>query len=384
MQNFTFHNPVKLLFGQGQIPALSREIPRDARVLMVYGLGSIRQNGVYDQVKRALEGYHLVEFSGIEANPRYETLMRAVALAREAEVDFLLAVGGGSVLDGAKFIAVAVPYPGDPWEIPAVGARPRAALPLGCVLTLPGTGSEMNAFSVVSRESRQEKLSWSSPLAFPRFSIVDPETTFSLPPRQVTNGVVDAFIHVLEQYLTYPAHAPLQDRFAESILQTLVEVGPVTLADPCDYEARAAMCWCTTLALNGLIGAGVPQDWSTHTLGHEITALYGLDHAQTLAILLPNLLWVQRESKREKLLQYGERLWGLREGSEAARLDAAIVRTREFFEAMGAKTHFSDYGIQGLRADEIVSRLQARKALPLGERHDLDEGKVRELLALCR
>lgn len=384
MQNFTFHNPVKLIFGQGQLPALSREIPRDARILMVFGSGSIRTNGVYDQVRKALEKHTVLEFGGIEPNPEYETLMQAVELARREKVDFLLAVGGGSVLDGAKFIAVAVPFPGDPWDIPALGARPRAALPLGCVLTMPATGSEMNAFSVVSRKALQEKRSWTSPLAFPQFSIVDPETTYSLPPRQVTNGVVDAFVHVVEQYLTYPVHAPLQDRFAESILQTLVEVGPKTLADPRDYEARAAMCWCTTLALNGLIGAGVPQDWSTHTLGHELTALFGLDHAQTLAILLPNLLWVQRDSKREKLLQFAQRVWGLEDVSEAARIDGAIIQTREFFERMGAKTHLSDHGITGIPTEEILQRLQERALFPLGERHDLDEGRVREILTLCR
>lgn len=384
MQSFTFHNPTSVIFGKGQIGSLSREVPPGAKVLMTYGGGSIKENGVYDDVKRALAGWELLEFGGIEANPTYETLMRAVELARREGVEFLLAVGGGSVLDGTKFIAAAVPFEGDPWDLCLRAAKPKAALPLGAVLTLPATGSESNCYAVVSRKATQEKLAFGHPLVFPRFAILDPEATYTLPPRQVANGVVDAFVHVCEQYLTHPADAPLQDRLAEAILQTLLEVGPATLAHPRDYQARASLMWCATLALNGLIGAGVPQDWSTHALGHELTALHGLDHGRTLAIVLPNLLWVQRDSKREKLLQYAERVWGVREGSPAARVEAGIVKTREFFESLGVSTHLTDYNPDRDRTAEILARLDRRGALPLGDRQDLDGSKVREILLLCR
>jgi len=382
--NFTFFNPVRLLFGAGQITALPREIPKGARVLMTYGGGSIKNNGVYEQVRQALGEFEVLEFGGIEANPTYETLMRAVEMVQREKVDFLLAVGGGSVLDGTKFIAAAALFEGDPWTILSRRMPVKAALPYGTVLTLPATGSEMNSGAVVSRQATQEKLSFASPLLYPKFSILDPETTCSLPPRQIANGVVDAFVHVVEQYVTAPSKAPLQDRFAESILRTLLEDGPKTLANPMDYDARASVVWCATMALNGLIGCGVPQDWSTHMIGHELTAYHGLDHAQTLAILLPNLLWVQRDSKREKLLQYAERVWELREGSEASRIEQAIIHTRTFFESMGHPTHLSDYTVGSEHFEDIVTRFESRKMLPMGEKKNLDAAKVREVLALAR
>jgi NADP-dependent alcohol dehydrogenase len=382
--NFTFFNPVRLLFGAGQITALAREVPKGARVLMTYGGGSIKANGVYDQVHKALLDFELLEFGGIEANPTYETLMRAVELVQKENVDFLLAVGGGSVLDGTKFIAAASRFEGDPWTILSRRMPVKAALPYGTVLTLPATGSEMNSGAVVSRTSTQEKLAFGSPLLFPKFSIVDPETTYSLPPRQIANGVVDAFVHVVEQYVTAPSKAPLQDRFAESILRTLLEDGPKTLANPMDYDARASVVWCATMALNGLIGCGVPQDWATHMIGHELTAFHGLDHAQSLAIVLPNLLWVQRDAKHEKLVQYAERVWDLKSGSEAARAEQAIILTRAFFERMGTATHLSDYSVGSEHFEEIVARFEQRRMLPLGEKKNLDAAKVREVLALAR
>lgn len=384
MFNFTFYNPVRLLFGAGQITSLPREIPKGAKVLMTYGGGSIKANGVYEQVQKALIDFEVIEFGGIEANPTYETLMRAVAVVQQANVDFLLAVGGGSVLDGTKFIAAAAKFDGDPWTILSRRMPVKAALPYGTVLTLPATGSEMNSGAVISRQTTQEKLAFSSPLLYPKFSILDPETTYSLPPRQISNGVVDAFVHVVEQYVTGPSKAPLQDRFAESILLTLLEDGPKTLANPMDYEARSSVVWCATMALNGLIGCGVPQDWSTHMIGHELTAYHGLDHAQTLAIVLPNLLWVQRESKSEKLVQYAERIWGLKEGSEATRIEQAIIRTRAFFERMGCPTHLSDYAVGSEHFEDIVARFETRKMLPMGEKKNLDAAKVREVLALAR
>jgi len=384
MFNFTFHNPVRLIFGKGQIAALSTELPKGAKVLVIYGGGSIKRNGVYEQVRQALTGFEVLEFGGIEPNPAYETLMKAVALVRREQVTFLLAVGGGSVLDGTKFIAAAVPFQGEPWNILSKQAPVTAAMPWGSVLTLPATGSEMNTAAVISRTITHEKLAFLSPLVYPVFSVVDPETTYSLPPRQVANGVVDAFVHVMEQYCTFPVAAPLQDRLAEGILRTLIEDGPRTLADPTNYDARASLVWCATMALNGLIAQGVPQDWSTHTIGHEITAYHNLDHARTLACLLPNLLWVQRASKREKLIQFAERVWDVREGSPEARAEAGIVRMRAFFESLGVSTYLSDYQIGTEHFEHIVARLESRGVLPLGEKKDLDATKLRQILAMAR
>jgi NADP-dependent alcohol dehydrogenase len=381
MNNFEFFNPVRIIFGKGQIARLREEVPAGARVLVTYGGGSIRRNGVYEQVMAALEGRGVREFGGIEPNPKYETLMKAVALVRSEGIDFLLAVGGGSVVDGTKFIAAAAPFEGEPWDILAANAPVNSALPLGAVLTLPATGSEMNTFAVISRKGTGEKLAFGTPKVYPRFSIVDPETTFSLPPRQVGNGIVDSFAHVLEQYLTYPAGAPLQDRYAESILLTLIEEGPKTLANPTDYDSRANLCFCATMALNGLIAVGVPQDWSTHMIGHELTALHGLDHAQTLAIVFPGTMAARRDGKRAKLLQYAERVWGIREGGEDERIDAAIARTRAFFESVGVKTRLQDYGLPRDAAARVAERFAARGWTGIGERQDVGPKLVQEILA---
>jgi NADP-dependent alcohol dehydrogenase len=380
MDNFEFFNPVKVLFGRGQISKVRDEVPAGARVLVTCGGGSIKRNGVYEQVMAALEGRAVIEFGGIEPNPVYETLMRAVEIVRRDGIDFLLAVGGGSVVDGAKFIAAAAKFPGEPWDILAKGARVETAVPLGVVMTLPATGSEMNTFAVISRRGTGEKLAFGTPLVYPKFSVVDPETTYSLPPRQVANGIVDAFAHVLEQYLTFPANAPLQDRFAESILRTLIEEGPKTLADPRDYNARANLCWCATMALNGLIAVGVPQDWATHMIGHEITALHGLDHGQTLAVVFPAVMAARREAKRAKLLQYGERVWGIREGCGDERIDAAIDRTRAFFESVGVKTRLRDYGVNVDIAATVAKRLADRGVSRLGERGDIGPAEVFEIV----
>lgn len=382
MQNFAFHNPVKILFGKGQIANLPSEIPADAKILLTYGGGSIKTNGVYDQVKTALSGRTVFEFGGIEPNPHLETLMKAVDLVRTENIDFLLAVGGGSVLDGTKFIAAAVPFVGDPWDILAKKAPITAALPLGTILTLPATGSEMNGASVITKWETREKLAFINPLVLPRFSVLDPETTFSLPPRQIGNGIVDAFTHVMEQYLTYPVNAPLQDRMAESILKTLIEVGPKTLANPTDYEARANLMWCATMALNGLIGVGVPQDWATHMIGHELTALHGLDHAQTLAIVLPSLMQFKQAAKREKLLQYAERVWEITEGDEEQRISTAIAKTKTFFESIGVSTRLSTYGINVKDIPAVSEHLEARGAIALGEHQDIGSAEVQQILAL--
>jgi len=382
MWNFTYHNPVRILFGKGRIADLDHEIPSGARVLLTAGGGSIRTNGVYDQVRAALGGRFVVEFWGIEPNPKYETLIRAIEIARGERVDFILAVGGGSVLDGSKFVAAGVPWDaGDPWAMMGDRVPLASALPVGAVLTLPATGSEMNGNAVVSRLSTGEKLAVHNPLLMPRFSVLDPETTYSLPARQVANGIVDAFIHVTEQYLTYPVDSPIQDRQAEAVLLTLVEEARRIRANPNDYDARANIMWAATMALNGLIGVGVPKDFATHDIGHEITALIGLDHARTLAVVLPNLLWEERVEKREKLLQYAARVWGIVEGTDEKRISGAISRTRAFFEEVGVPTHLSAYGATAESVRDIPARLEARGVLPLGERKDLDAAKIARILA---
>ncbi|WP_439835460.1 alcohol dehydrogenase [Aeromonas enteropelogenes] len=375
MNNFTLHTPTKVLFGKGQIAQLREQLPADARVLITYGGGSVVRSGLLAQIRTELAGMTLFEFGGIEPNPAYETLMGAVELARAEKVDFLLAVGGGSVLDGTKFIAAATPYDParDPWHIlETVGSEVRSAIPLGTVLTLPATGSEMNMGAVITRKRTGDKQHFFSPFVMPRFAVLDPVLTYTLPARQVANGVVDAFIHILEQYLTYPVNAKVQDRFAEGLLLTLIEEGPKALAEPENYDMRANIMWSATMALNGLIGAGVPHDWATHMLGHELTALYGLDHAQTLAVVLPALLEAKREQKHAKLLQYAERVWDLREGSEAERIDGAIAATRDFFTRMGLKTRLRDYDLGSLDIDALLGKLAEHGMTRLGEHGDID------------
>jgi len=381
MFNFEYQNPTKILFGKGQIASIAKEIPAGAKVLVTYGGGSIKANGVYAQTMAALKDCTVVEFGGIEPNPEYATLMRAVELARAEKVDLLLAVGGGSVLDGTKFIAAAVPFEGEPWDILAKGAAVKKAVPVASILTLPATGSESNTFAVISRRELGEKLAFGTPLCFPKFAVLDPETTFSLPAKQVANGIVDAFMHTLEQYLTFPVHAELNDRFAESILQTLVEVGPKTLAEPANYDARATFVWSATLALNGLIACGVPQDWATHMIGHELTAVYGIDHARTLAVVAPHLYRLQTEGKGAKLAQFAERVWGVKEGTEAERIEAGIAKMEAFFESLGVPTRLARY--EKIAADtpqQIAERLKSRGAVKLGEKGTVTPEVVEAIL----
>ncbi len=382
MNNFNFYNPTRILFGQGQVSQLNELVPEKARVLIMFGGESARKNGTIDEVVTALGDRHIEEFGGIEANPSYSTLMRAVEHIRHHDLDYLLAVGGGSVIDGTKFVAAAVQCEDDPWQEILVNhaSNIQQALPFGSVLTLPATGSEMNANSVITRYETQEKLAFSSSLVYPAFSILDPTKAYTLPPRQLANGVVDAYTHIMEQYLTYPVNAAVQDRFAEGLLQTLIEIGPELLKTPDNYDLQANFMWTATLALNGLIGAGVPQDWATHMIGHEITALHGLDHAQTLAILLPSVLQEQRDKKSAKLLQYAERVWGLKDGSREERIGIAITKTRDFFERMGVKTHLTDYQISADAIPAMIKQLGEHGLTTLGEHNDIDLDKSHKIL----
>lgn len=380
MYNFQYANPTRVCFGEGQIAKLPELIPAGSRLLVLYGGGSIKQNGVYDQLTQALAGREWLEFPGIGANPQYDQLMEAVDLVKRERIDFLLAVGGGSVVDGSKFVAAAARFEGDdPWEILLHKAPIKAALPLGCVLTLPATGSESNPAAVVSRG--EAKLSFMNPLVQPVFAVLDPTTTYSLPPRQVGNGVVDAFVHILEQYLTFPVGGEVQDRLAEGLLQVLVDNGPRALAEPTNYQVRANLMWAASLALNGLIGRGVPQDWSTHAIGHQLTALHGLDHAQSLAVVLPSLLREQAAQKQEKLAQFAERVWHSSREDKALRIEEAIIRTEQFFQQMGVGTRLADYGLDARCIPGICSNLKLFGLTALGEQQDIDPDKVARILS---
>ncbi len=361
MNNFNYYNPVQILFGKGKIAEISKHIPAGLKIMMTYGGGSIKKNGVYDQVMAALKGYTVIEFPGIEPNPHYETLMKAVEIIKREQVDFLLAVGGGSVIDGTKFIVAAACFEGeDKWDILAKRAPIGRALPFAAVLTLPATGSEMNSGAVITRAETEEKLDFGSPLVFPKFSVLDPETTYSLPKRQIANGIIDTYVHVMEQYLGYPENAMIQDRFAEGILKTLIELAPkIYQAEVPVYDDRANFMWAATMGLNGLIACGVREDWATHHIGHELTAFHGLDHAVTLAIVLPGVLNGVKELRKVKLLQYAERVWGIDpQNSQAGEL--AIARTEEFFQSLGVKTRLSDYGIGRETIDRIMKRFKER------------------------
>jgi NADP-dependent alcohol dehydrogenase len=385
MRNFDFKNPTKIIFGKGQIKKLKEELPENAKILMLYGGGSIKRNGIYEQVKDAISGFEVVEFGGIPANPEYEVLMKALKVIREENITFLLAVGGGSVIDGTKFLSSAALYEGEePWEILTQKVPTTKALPFGTVLTLPATGSEMNSGAVISRKETKEKLSMGGPGLFPVFSILDPEVIKSIPSRQLVNGITDAFTHVLEQYMTFPSGAYLQDRFAESIMQTLIEVGPKVLNDPSDYTAASNFMWSCTMALNGLIQKGVPTDWAVHAMGHELTALYGIDHARTLAIIAPSHYRFNFEAKKEKLAQYAERVWNITEGILEEKATAAIDRTEAFFNQMGIDTTLSAYteDYHGT-AEEINKRFTNRGWTGLGEHQSLTPANVEEIVKMA-
>jgi NADP-dependent alcohol dehydrogenase len=386
MLNFELYNPTQYVFGKGQTQKLTTLVPKEAKILLAYGGGSIFKNGIYDQVKSALTGFEVIEFGGIEPNPRFETLMKAVEIIRAEKVTFILAVGGGSVIDGVKFMSGAVNYEGNPIEIlknKVLFTDVTKVIPFGTVLTLPATGSEMNSGAVVTIDATQEKLVLGGSALFPKFSICDPTVIASLPKKQIQNGIVDSFTHVMEQYLTYPHDALLQDRIAESILQTLVEIGPSVVDNPSDYKLASNYMWCATMALNGLIQKGVPTDWATHMIGHELTALYEIDHARTLAIIGPNLYRVLFETKKDKLAQYAERVWNINGHSVEDKAEKAIEKTVDFFHTMGMKTKLSentsDYENT---ADFIVNRFEERGWKALGEKQNVTLEKVKAIVEM--
>ncbi len=388
MNNFQFYNPTRIIFGEGTIAKIKKLIPRKARVLMLYGGGSIKKNSVYLQVADALRKHVLFEFAGIEPNPDYATLMKAVKSVKKNKIDFLLAVGGGSVIDGAKFIAVAARYKGeDPWDILAqgLGSTIKKALPIGVVLTLPATGSEMNHNSVISNRAKGQKLSFGSEKVYPKFSVLDPKVTYSLPKEQIRNGLVDAYVHILEQYMTYPVGAVVQDRQAEALLLAIHDIAlPALQTDSPDYEARANYMWVCTNALNHLIGVGVPQDWSTHGIGHALTALYGLAHAESLAVILPWLLWYKREQKQEKLLQYGYRVLDQKMQKYSERVDRTIETLAAFFQSLGMPTTLTAYGLDPDKvAEEVQAHLEA-EGFTRGEHRDITPVEAAAILRLSR
>lgn len=374
MLNFEFKNPTKILFGKGEIAKISNEIPKDSKILMIYGGGSIKSNGVYDQVKEALKDHNLHEFGGVPANPEYEVLVNALNFIKENNINYLLAVGGGSVIDGVKFLSAAANYDGEPWEILKKPVRTfeGEGMPFGTILTLPATGSEMNSGYVISRRETNEKLSSGGPGLFPQFSVLDPEVIKSIPKKQIANGIADAYTHVLEQYMTAPSSADLQERIAESILISLQNAAPKVMSNDFDYDAAGNFMWCCTMALNGLIQKGVITDWAVHAMGHELTAYYGIDHARTLAVIAPSHYRYNFDAKKGKLAQYAERVWGITEGSTEEKAEQAIVKLEEFFHSLEIQTKLSDYtpDFAGT-AERVQQAFTERNWLGLGEHKNL-------------
>jgi NADP-dependent alcohol dehydrogenase len=352
-------------------------------VLILFGGGSIKRNGVYDQVKAALEACEIEEFGGVEANPLYETILKAADLSRRAGVELILGVGGGSVIDAAKFLATIVHLDApDPWDHLVAKKPVERILPVGAVLTLPATGSESNPVSVISRHDRMLKLPFANEGARPAFAILDPSTMASLDKRQLQNGVVDAFTHVIEQYLTNPVNTPVQFGFSEALLEVLIEWGP-RLVEHNDAQSRENIMFAANQALNGLIGAGVPQDWSTHMIGHAITALYGIDHARTLSMVMPALMRYKTDGKRDMLVRYARRVWHIQEPDENKAAEQAIARTEAFFRDMGCPVRLSDVAPIEIVPEDVVSHLERAGQTSLGERNDVRPQDVRNILALA-
>ena len=376
---FALCNPTDIRFGIGQIKQLRDLVPAGSSVLLLYGGGSIKANGVHDQVMTALADSKVVEFGGVEPNPLYETLQRAANVARENNIDLVLGVGGGSVADAAKFLATMLGMPGDdPWPELVAGKLPEKTIPVGIVLTLAATGSESNPTSVISSTRYGLKLPFANQQARPRFAILDPSTMASLSRRQLENGVVDAFTHVLEQYMTRPVNAPIQYGFSETIMKVLAEWGPKLIKEPSD-EARENVMWAANQALNGLIGAGVPQDWSTHMIGHAITAVYGIDHARTLSAIMPALMRERLEAKTAMLARYGRTVWDIRADDDREAATQAIARTEQFFAQMGCPVALSGFD-QAIDHEKIVDHLEKAGHVALGEDRAVNPAMVRAIL----
>ena len=374
---FSFNNPTQIQFGQGQIASIQSLIPADAKVLLLYGGGSIKSNGVYDQVVAALGEHDWREFGGVEPNPTVETLDKAVAVVKQDKVDFILAVGGGSVIDGSKYVAGAARYDGDGWDILTGQHQVKEAVAIGAILTLPATGSESNGASVISRASTQDKLAFMSPAVYPQFAVLDPDVIKSLPPRQVTNGLVDAFVHVCEQYLTVVHGALVQDGYAEALLRPLITLG--NAIDSQDDAWRANLMWSANQALNGLIGSGVTQDWATHMIGHELTALYGVDHARSLAIVQPSLMRNQIQYKRAKLEQMGRNVFGLESSEDLA--ERTIDAIEAFYQQLDVATQLTEHdGDKQKAVDSIVASLESHRMLKLGENQSITLQVSRDIL----
>ena len=385
MLNFEVINPTRIVFGKDQLerlPQLINEFSVKKKILLAFGGGSIKTTGLFNKIVAHLKDFEVIEFGGIEANPQYTTLMKGVELAREKEIDFILAVGGGSVIDGVKFMTGAFYYEGDTYEVlqRKEGCVFEKAVPFGSILTLPATGSEANSGAVISRDELQEKLTMGGPLFFPKFSFCDPTVVSTLPKRQIANGITDAFMHTLEQYLTFPTENLLQERQAESILQTLIEIGTEVIEHPNNYKLASNLMLCATHALNGNLRCGVPTDWTTHMIGHELTAIFGIDHARTLAIIAPRLYENQFENKKEKLVQYGKRVWNL-SGSTTEIAHLAIVKTEEFFQSLGIHTKISDYSTDTDHIAELIkTRFIERNWLTMGERQAITPTDVEAIV----
>lgn len=385
MQNFEIINPTRIVFGKDQLerlPQLINEFSKNKRILLAFGGGSIKSTGLLNKILTHLKEFEVFEFGGIEANPQFSTLLKGVEFAKEKDIDFILAVGGGSVIDGVKFMTGAFHYKGDSWDVllRKEGCTFNEALPFGTILTLPATGSEANSGAVISRVELKEKRTMGGPLFFPKFSFCDPTVVATLPKRQIANGIADAFMHTLEQYLTYPTNNLLQERQAEAILQTLIEIGPGIIEHPNNYKFASNLMWCATHALNGNLRCGVPTDWTTHMIGHELTAIYGIDHARTLAIIAPRIYQNQFENKKEKLVQYGKRVWDL-EGTTDQIARAVIQKTEEFFQSLGIHTKISDYSSDTDHIAEIIkSRFIERGWTAMGERQAITPEDVEEIV----
>jgi NADP-dependent alcohol dehydrogenase len=382
MRKFRLYNPTDIRFGEGQIEALNELLPADARVLLLYGGGSIKANGVYQAVLAGLDGRFVCEFEGVEPNPVYETLQKAAGVVKDKALDYIIGVGGGSVIDAAKFLAyLATSNADDPWDDLVSGRFPERMIPVGAILTLPATGSESNAVSVITNRTRRLKIPFASESARPAFAILDPTAMRSLDRRQLENGVVDAMTHVLEQYMTYQQNAPIQYGYAETLMRVLVEWGPKLVDEPSD-EARENVMFAANQALNGFLGAGLPQDWSTHMIGHAITAIYDIDHARTLSTIMPSVMRLRIGPKRAMLARLARNVFLSAEISDEKAADFAISRLEQFFARMGCPVKLREYGV-AVDADEIADHLERASQTALGEHADIDPQTVREIIALA-